>query len=623
MFRKIANRSVKYAVKGARKVVAKNPKAKAVLKRVVYTQLGVPTKAQLNYKKWVEREFPDFIAIAKLRKEIKSLQYLPKISILVPTYNTDHVFLRDCIESVLGQVYENWELCIVDDASSDAVVRDIIREYAAQDSRIVYTFLKKNKHIAGATNAALDLATGDFVALFDHDDLLWPNALAEVAKALNKDKRIDFIYTDEDKISEDRNDHFNPFFKPDWNPDFLHSVNYVTHLSVVRASLLRELGGEDSAYNGAQDWELIFRITSATTRVYHIPKVLYSWRVHNSSTAKSTDAKPYVIESQRKAITQDLIRKGYPEATVERDSKHRGYWLVKYPLKGEPLVSIVIPSKNQYAIVKRCIDSIYKKSTYTNFEIILVDTGSDDRRVRAWYAKQKRNHSNFSVIDWPEKPFSYARSCNEGARQARGKILIMLNNDTEVITPNWIETLAGEAQRKEIGAVGALLFFPDRFHIQHAGVGIGLGGVAANSFAMLNPDQQLTQTQHLMINTRHNMTAVTAACMAIKKNSFEEVGGFSEEFRVTYNDVDLCLKLFEKGYQNLYTPYVRLIHHESISVGLPEEVAKRDTTEFKDAKNLFIDRWKRYIEQDPNLNQNLSKNNAFYEIEKSVVTNYG
>lgn len=583
-------------------------------KRIIHTQLGVPVKADRAYQKWLQTNFPDFIEIAKMRKQQESFEYQPKISILVPTYNTDHGFLRDCLDSVLGQVYENWELCVIDDASPDEGVREIIKEYAAHDPRIQYKFLGKNKHIAGATNEAIKLASGEFIALFDHDDLLWPNALFEVVKALNQDKTLDFIYTDEDKITEDRFEHLGPFFKPDWNPDFLHSVNYITHLSVVRTALLRELGGQRPAYNGAQDWDLILRVTSATDKIHHIPKVLYSWRIHSTSTAKSTDAKPYVVEAQRQAITDDLSRKGYADARVEQDSKHRGYWRVSYPVRGNPLVSIVIPSKNQYKVVRRCIESIYENSSYENFEIILVDTGSTDQKVLDWYKKLIREHDNFQLIDWPEQPFSYARSCNEGARQAHGEILIMLNNDTEVITPDWIETMVGEAQRKEVGAVGALLFFPDKYHIQHAGVGVGLGGVAANSFAMLNPDQLLTQTQHLMINTRHNMTAVTAACLAVRKDVYDEVGGFDEKFRVTYNDVDLCLKIHEKGYRNVYTPYARLVHHESISVGLPEEVAKRDTKEFRAAKRLFLKRWAKYVQHDPGMNPNLSKENAFYDI---------
>lgn len=602
-----------YTIIAAKSILNTQPGIKRVLKRSLIPHLQ--TSQKTAYEVWIDEHFPDFIEIAKLRKEGLNFKYQPLISVIVPTYNTDHQFLRDCLDSVIGQVYENWELCIVDDASPDKQVRKIIEEYAKNDSRITYKFLDKNQHIAHATNAAVKMATGEFVALFDHDDLLWPNALHEVVKALNKNKNIDFIYTDEDKITEDRFEHLGPFLKPDYNPDFLHSVNYVTHFSVIRKDFYEKIGGERPDYNGAQDWDLILRIFRETKKIHHIPKIVYSWRIHSESTAKSTDAKPYVVEAQRKALQDDLSAKGRSDALVERDEKHPGYWKVTYPLRDNPLVSIVIPSKNQYKVLKRCIDSIYSKSTYDNFEIILVDTGSDDQQVLNWYKKLQVQQKNFTLVSWPEKPFSYARSCNEGARIAKGDIVIMLNNDTEVITPDWIELLSGDAQREEIGAVGPLLFFPGRArYIQHAGVGVGLGGVAANAFSMMTLDQPMSQTQHLMLNTKHNMTVVTGACMAMRKSVFDEIGGFDEEFRITYNDVDLCLKLYEKGYQNLYTPHVRLVHHESISLGTPEEVTKRDTAEFQKAVKQFKSRWQKYIDHDPNLNPNLNKDNAFYDL---------
>lgn len=615
MIKKIVKSVAKTGLRGARRIVGSSPRLKSISERAV-RQMMPNLSEKDSYQSWLDANFPDFIEIGKIRHAESKLTNRPLISIVVPTYNTNIEFLRDCIESVQAQVYENWELCIVDDASPNENVRTIIKEYADADERIKTKFLKKNHHIAGATNEAFKIASGEFIGLFDHDDLLWPNALYEVVKALNENPSLDFIYSDEDKIGLSRYDHFNAFFKPDWNPDFLHSVNYITHFAVVRKSLVDKIGGQREDYNGAQDWDFFMRLASETTKIHHIPKVLYSWRVHDESTAKDTGAKPYVIEAQYKAIRDDLVRKGYPGAHIEQDPKHTGYWRVTYPLTEKPLVSIVIPTKNQYKIVKRCIESIYKKSTYDNYEIILVDTGSTDKTVKKWYEVTAKKHSNFKVIDWPEQPFSYARSCNEGARNASGEILIMLNNDTEVITPDWIEQLAGDANRSGIGAVGCLLFFPDKHHIQHAGVGVGLGGVAANSFSMMTLQHAMSQTQHLMINTRHNMTAVTAACMAIRKSVYDEIGGFDEEFRVTYNDVDLCLRLYEKGYQNVYTPHVRLVHHESISVGLPEEVAKRDTKEFRDAMAMFKKRWAKYIEHDPNINPNLSKDDALYEVPR-------
>ncbi len=611
--KKIAKSAARLTVLNIRKAIAKNPRLKNSIKRVIIAQLA-SSKNKNTHIDWLSKNLPDFIDLIGLKASSDELRFRPLISIIVPTYDTDIDFLHECIDSVRAQVYENWELCIVDDASPSSEVRKEIQAYAEADERIKYKFLKTNRHIAGATNAAIELATGDFISLLDHDDILWPNALYEVVKALNKDKTLDLIYTDEDKITEDRHEHIGAFFKPDWNPDFLKSVNYITHFATLSKGVLTKVGGLREDYNGAQDWDLFLRVTDATSKVHHIPKVVYSWRVHDGSTAKDTNAKPYVVEAQRRALTDDLGRKGITDAKVERDKKHTGYWNVTYPVKGAPLISIVIPSKNQYKVVKRCIDSIYAKTTYANFEIALVDTGSTDKKVLKWYQKLQNQHSNFTLVNWPEQPFSYSRSCNKGAEIAKGELLVMLNNDTEVLTPNWLELMAGDAQRKEIGAVGCLLFFPDKIHIQHAGVGVGLGGVAANSFSMMTLSQPMTQTQHLMLNTKHNMTVVTAACLMIRKELFTTIGGFDDALRVTYNDVDLCLRIYDAGYQNLYTPHVRLLHHESISVGLPGEIKKRDTTEFRAAKNLFIKRWAKYVEHDPNLNPNLNKDNAFYDV---------
>lgn len=608
---------VHYSIVGVRKGVSKNQKLKTAIKRTLLPHLGINPDDDLRYERWLGNNLPDAISIAKVKRYSDGLEYRPLISVVVPTYNTDHQFLRDCFDSVLAQVYENWELCIVDDASPDEEVRNIIKEYAALDSRIKYKFSKTNQHISGATNEAVGFATGEFISLFDHDDILWPNALYEVVSALNQDKSIDFLYSDEDKVTEDRKDYQAPFFKPDWNPDFLHSVNYITHFSTIRKSIWDKVGGLRAEYNGAQDWDLFLRITSATKKIHHIPTIIYSWRIHSESTAMSTTSKPYVVEAQKKALNDDLERRGYPDAIVKQDPKNSGYWMVEYPLNNNPLISIVIPSKNQYKILKRCIDSIYSKTTYTNFEIVLVDTGSTDQKVLNWYEKVKSQHDNFRVIDWPEQPFSYARSCNEGARQSRGELLMMLNNDTEVITPNWLDLMAGDAQRKEVGAVGCLLYFPDKTHVQHAGIGIGLGGVAANSFSM-TVNHGLAPNQHLYLNTRHNMTAVTGACLMIRKEVYDRVGGFSEDFRITYNDVDLSLRLREAGLWNVYTPHVQLLHHESISLGLPDEIKKRDTVEMRGAVKLFKERWQKYIDHDPDLNPNINRDNAFYEVDTKI-----
>ena len=618
--KKISKAVISKGFAGTKYVISKNDRLKEFAKEAVLPYIKAGRFGFDDaYNDWVRRTMPDYTNIYKLREEIESFGYKPLISIIIPTYNTNHQFLRECLDSVKGQVYENWELCIVDDASPDEGVRAIIQEYAARDSRIKTKFLKNNSHIADATNEAVSFATGEYVALFDHDDILWPNALFEVIKALNANRKLDFIYTDEDKITEDRFNHIAPFFKPDWNPDFLHSVNYITHFSVIRKTIYDSIGGERKECNGAQDWDLFLRVTRATDNIYHIPKVVYSWRIHDLSTAKTTDSKPYVVAAQKLAIEDDLKKKGLTGSYAIRDDVHTGYWRVVHPIQGNPLISIIIPTKNQKKVAKRCIDSIFKETTYNNFEVILVDTGSDDPGVKKWYEQLLNEHANITIVDWPEQPFSYARSCNEGARIAKGEVLVMLNNDTEIMTPDWLEQLGAEVLRKDIGAVGPLLMYPDGRHIQHAGVGIGLGGVAANSFSTMTLSQPMSQTQHLMINTRHNITAVTGACMAIRKDVFDGVGGFDENFRITYNDVDLCLRLVEAGYRNIYTPYVRLKHHESLTLGLPEEVARRDTEEFKSAKRQFVKKWKKYIDHDPNINVNLDKNSAFYELNTKTT----
>jgi O-antigen biosynthesis protein len=613
--RSVARHGVVRAVDMARAYTANHPKVRMKIKNVLTAQLGLNAPGQLqgSYAYWLSSHYPDAVTLYECRTQLKSFTYKPLISILTPTYNTNLEHLVECIRSVQAQVYENWELCIVDDASPDESVRKKIKELANEDARIKYNFSKKNGHISAATNIALEMAQGEFIALLDHDDILWPNALFEAVKALNNDKSLDFIYSDEEKIHVNRQDHQNPFFKPDWNPEFLRSVNYITHFSVLRKKIVQDVGGFRSKFDGAQDWDLFLRVTEATNRIYHVPTVLYSWRMSETSTAASTDAKPYVVDAQRAALEDDLKRRGI-EGEVRR-GEDRDYWTVVYPVQGDPLVSIVIPSKDQYKILKRCIDSIYQKTTYKNFEVIIVDTGSTEKDVQRWYKKLEKDHSNLRVLSWPEQPFSYARSCNFGAQNAQGEFLVMLNNDTEVLTPSWLELFLSDAQREDVGAVGCLLYYPGGQLIQHAGIGIGFGGIAANSLSLVNM-QRMQPMQHLYSKTRHEVSAVTAACLMIRKSKYDEINGFDEKFRVTYNDVDLCLRLTEAGYRNIYNPAIKLIHHESISVGRPEEKKKRDTKEFDAAKELFLSRWARKVAYDPHLNPNIDRSNALFEIGK-------
>ena len=610
--KKVAHKSIRTS----KRVISKNPRLKGYAKKVANAYMPRSIIGQDQYTLWVKNNMPDALTLAQLKRQAATFTYNPRISLLTPTYNTNEKFLRECIESVLAQVYENWELCIVDDASTDDTTRSIIKEYASIDPRIKYTFSKTNQHIADASNAAAAMATGEFVAFLDHDDLLWPNALFEVVQALNNNKKLDFIYSDEDKITEDRHHHALPFFKPDWNPEFLRSVNYITHFAVVRKKLFDEIGGFKKEYNGAQDWDLFLRITNKTKNIYHVSTILYSWRISETSTADSTDSKPYVVDAQKNALQDDLKRRGLT-GKVRQGAYVADYWVIDYDIIGEPLVSIVIPTKNQYKIMKTCIESILNRTTYGNYEIVIVDTGTTDKKMLRWYDKLQNSNDNIKIVNWHETPFSYVRSCNEGARQAKGEYLVMLNNDTEVLTPLWLEYFLGYAQQDGIGAVGAKLYYPGKKLIQHAGVGVGFGGYAANALAPL-PEYEVTPQQSLYMFATHNMSAVTAACLMIKKSTFEQVGGFAEEFRITYNDVDLCLRLLEKGYRNVYLPEVQLVHYESISLGRPEQKKKRDTTEFDKAKALFKKTWQKYITHDPAVNPNISRDNASFDIDTKI-----
>lgn len=611
--RQIVKQGLGRSVGLAKRLVSKNKRLKNLAKHVILEHVHLHNPASRDaYTDWVAKRYPDGIDLQQQKDLIATYAYKPLISILTPTYNTNIEFLRECIASVRAQSYDNWELCITDDASTDPEVRAVITELAKADKRIRYTFRKKNGHISRATNDSLAMAKGEFVALLDHDDVLWPNALFEVVRVLNDDRNLDFLYSDEEMIFNDRRDHRHPFFKPDWNPEFLESVNYITHFAVLRARLMRDIGGFRVGYEGAQDWDLFLRATDATKRLRHIPTVLYSWRMSETSTALTMDSKPYVHEAQRRAIQESLKARGH-EAAELHTGVLKDYWNVVHPVAGNPLVSIVIPTKNQYQIVRRCIESIYAKTTYKHFEVVLVDTGSTDDKVRRWYKKITAAHHNLRVVEWPEQPFSYARSCNFGAGQAKGEFLVFLNNDTEVLTPNWLQLFLSDAQREDIGAVGCKLYYPGRTYIQHAGIGIGFGGIAGNSLTQVNA-KQMTSMQHIYGDTRHEVSAVTAACLMIKKDRFEGVKGFDEKFRVTYNDVDLCLRLREAGYRNIYSPVIELIHHESISVGRPEEKKVRDTAEFDEATRLFKKRWKAMIESDPHLNPNIDRKNASFEV---------
>lgn len=557
---------------------------------------------QKEYAKWIKHNFPMESELNKQKSEQEELKQRPLISIIVPTYNTNLKHLKECIESVLRQSYDNWQLCIADDASTNAKVREIIKKYADQDKRIEYVFREKNGHICEASNSALKLAKGKYVALLDHDDYLWPNALYENVALINKQPNAKFIYSDEDKLSETGKKHEDPFFKPDWSPEFLRSINYITHFAVLDRKLVNKVGGFRSGYEGAQDWDLFLRVSRELDKVHHIQTVLYSWRKSDTSTAKSHSAKDYAFVNQEKALKDDIRARGL-KAKLSWQIPFL-MWRVDYEIQDEPLVTIVIPTKDQHDFIKRCLSSIKEMTSYRNFEVVIVDTGSTDQKVWDLYEAYHNLGRGLRVVKWSRKSFNFASACDFGAKNAKGEYLLFLNNDTKVISKTWVKDMLGYAQQKDIGAVGCKLFYPVDRKLQHAGIILGVGGqrgtpgIAGHFFPAFIDNPPQDPTQALYVGGARNFTAVTAACVMVSKKKFDSVKGFDPVFRIAFNDVDFCLKLYDKGLRNVYLPQVTLYHYESISVGKPGS-KQRDLGVFEKEINLMLKKWGPLIENDP------------------------
>ena len=521
------------------RILVKAPSPEAALNR------------ELQYRLWIERHRLSRDDMARMRTEFGSFAYTPVISIVTPVYNTEEPWLRKAIESVRAQIYPHWELCLVNDGSTNPDVGAILDEYVALDPRIRAAHLPCNHGIAGASGHGLSRATGEFVAFLDHDDELAPEALCEVAKLLNRDPDLDLIYTDEDKLGPD-GQRVEPFFKPDWSPDLLLSMNYITHLSVLRRSLLDEMGGFRSGLDGSQDYDLLLRFTERTRRIAHIPKILYHWRKTRGSVATSAAAKPFAYKAARQAI-EDAIRRRGDEARV--DSGRPGLYGVRYTITGAPLASIIIPTRDRWLLLQQCLRSIEERTTYPRYEIIILDNDSTEPET---LSRLGAIADKWRVYPAPG-PFNFSALNNFGATHARGEYLVFLNNDTQVIAADWLTALLEHAQRPAVGAVGARLHYPDG-RIQHAGLTLGVGGVADHAFRGLPSD---SLTYFAFGDVVRNVSAVTAACMMVRRRAFEQIGGFDARFRVALNDVDLCLRLRQHGYLIVYTPFALLYHHES------------------------------------------------------------
>ncbi|CAC9712022.1 Chondroitin synthase [Enterococcus faecalis] len=553
---------------------------------------------QASYPNWLARN--EVLDIEAMTQEIATFHYQPKISIAMPVYNVEEKWLRLCIDSILNQVYTNWELCMADDASTDPNVKNILTEYQQLDERIRVVFREQNGHISEATNSALAIATGEFVALLDNDDELAINAFYEVVKVLNENPELDLIYSDEDKIDMDGN-RSDPAFKPDWSPDLLLGTNYISHLGVYRRSILEEIGGFRKGYEGSQDYDLVLRFTEKTTkeRIKHIPKVLYYWRMLPTSTAVDQGSKGYAFEAGLRAVQDALVRRG-----INGHATHgaaNGLYDVYYDIESEKLVSIIIPTKNGYKDVQRCVSSIIEKTTYQNYEIIMADNGSTDPKMHELYAEFEQQLPGRFFVESIDIPFNFSTINNRAAKKAHGEYLLFLNNDTEVITENWLTLMVSFAQQERIGCVGAKLLYPNNT-VQHAGVILGLGGVAGHGHYGY-PHGDLGYFGRLAINV--NYSAVTAACLLMKKADFDAVGGFEEAFTVAFNDVDLCLKVQALGRDNVWLHEAELYHFESQTRGYDDKGKKKKR--FEQEKVMMEEKWGPLIENDPFYNPNLTR----------------
>lgn len=551
-------------------------------------------------KRKLKKIAEDYYISAQRREQEENVQFPKdiKFSVLVPLYNTPDSFLKAMIESVQAQTYKNWELCLADGSDSGhSFVGEICKKYADGDRRIKYEKLERNLGISENTNACIRMATGEYIALFDHDDLLHPSALYEVMRAICE-YGADFIYTDENTFSEEPRDAYNPHFKPDFSPDTLRSYNYICHLSAFSRELLDSVGYFRSEYDGSQDYDLILRLTEKAKKVFHIRKILYYWRAHKNSVAQDVGAKPYTVTAAKKALAAHLERCGLKGEVL--DSSVPTTYHIKYEIDGNPLISVIIPNKDHTDDLDICLKSLYEKSSYKNFEVIIVENNSTEKETFEYYEAIAQKHGNIKIVKW-EGNFNYSAINNFGVNYAKGEFILLLNNDVEIINGSCLEEMLMFAQRKDVGAVGAKLYYSDDT-VQHAGVILGLGGTAGHAhkhFGRSHPGYMARAS------IAQNLSACTAACLMMRRDVFDEVGGLDESFEVAFNDVDLCMKIRKKGYLVVFTPYAELYHYESKSRGndsTPEKLER-----FRGEIDRFKEKWQKQLDDgDPYYNPNLT-----------------
>ena len=595
----------KYAKKGIRYWKSQGG---AALAGKIISKVKTASTREIPYQKWIVRHLPSARELEKQRHE--KFDYQPKISIVVPLYKTPEKYLHQLVESIKAQTYPNWELCLSDGSGADSPLRKTLEALEKSDERIKVIRNEKPLRIAENTNAGMEAATGDYIAFADHDDELTPHALFQCVKAVNENRDIRLLYSDEDKMSMDGHKFFQPHFKPDYNPDLLCTVNYICHLFVVRRDVVDQVGLFRPEFDGAQDYDFIFRCVEAVKpeEIYHIPKILYHWRCHEDSTAENPESKTYAFEAGKRAIEEHYRRTGIHAEVFQ--GEFLGLYRTRFIRDHDPLISIIIPNKDHTDDLKRCMDSIDKHSTYQNYEYIIVENNSTEEKTFQFYKKLEAEHPKARVVYW-DREFNYSAINNYGASFAKGEYLLLLNNDTEIINEDCLEELLGYCMRSDVGAVGARMYYEDDT-IQHAGVVIGFGGIAGHCF-VLQP-RGTTGYCHRIICAQ-DYSAVTAACMMVKKSAFDQVGGLTEELAVAFNDIDFCMKLRAAGYLIVYNPYAELYHYESKSRGLedtPEKVAR-----FNKEIATFEKRWPDIMRDgDPYYNPNLTLKSQDFSLRR-------
>jgi len=542
-------------LKRTRNVMRKNPVLRKTYRitKAQTLRIRTPDGPSFTYQDWIKTCEP------LIWSEVKTKAEQPLISIIVPAYNTPDKYLRPLIQSVLSQRYQNWQLCVADGSTSDSRAKAI--EVACQaDKRISYKRLAENHGIVGNTNEAISLAAGEFIGFLDHDDCLSAYALSEVVNALSKQPEADVLYSDEDKISDEGKERSLPFFKPDWSPTLEEGVNYLTHFFVVRASIVQKVGKLREGFDGAQDYEFILRVTDHTQNVVHIPKILYHWRLADGSTSGPIANKSYADEAGQRALKEHVKRQHINAEVLAIPELPTNYRL-QYAVPKGAKASIIIPFKDKADLLKVCVGSILKKTTYQNYEIILVSNNSTETETHE-YLETLKGNSRVKIFHW-DHPFNYSAINNFGRKQATGDFIVLLNNDTEVITKEWLEELLGIAAQPKVGAVGPSLVYPNN-KIQHAGIILGMNTMAGHVFRHLSEDALSSFGRPYW---PRNYLAVTGACLAIQASKYDKVSGLDETFTVAGSDVALGISLYEKGYLNVYWPFAKLVHYESVSVG--------------------------------------------------------